>query len=57
MAQLLGQVTAEAGADTARSDAGRLPPDAAARGSEAYRRAGAEPADYSQEPNFYRILA
>jgi hypothetical protein len=35
----------------------RLLPDAAARGSEAYRRAGAEPALYSEEPAFYRILA
>ena len=32
-------------------------PGALARGNEAYRRAGAEPALYADEPAFYRVLA
>ena len=52
LAQSLGQSR-----DDAADSAFHLLPDAAARGTEAYRRAGAEPVLYSDEPSFYRILA
>ena len=35
----------------------RVSPETPARGSEAYRRAGAEPALYADEPAIYRIVA
>lgn len=54
LAQALVQ---QAAPGTASETADWNPGEAAARGSEAYRRAGAEPALFSQEPAFYRILA
>ena len=54
----LAQVIAQSQTDPAGADpATRLSPETPARGSEAYRRAGAEPALYADEPAIYRIVA
>ena len=51
-AQIMSQAS-----DAQRSEPRPLAADAPARGAEAYRRAGAEPAFLSQDPELFRIVA
>ena len=51
-AQIMSQAS-----DAQRAESRPLAADAPARGAEAYRRAGAEPAFLSQDPELFRIVA